>query len=107
MAFKEEHINSVTDFIDGLPENLKEKVFEVAEIAKFSKEESISYEDTLKYYSDLKNSLDAARNEGIEQGKLNEKMETVKLSIKNGLDNEMISKITGLKFDEIDKLRNH
>jgi len=59
--------------LDRLPENLREsvfeKVFEVAEIAKFTKEESTSYEDSLKYYRDLKNSLDTARDEGIEEGK--------------------------------------
>ena len=43
--------------LDRLPENLKERVFErvfeVAEIAKFSHEEYLSYEDSLKYYRDL------------------------------------------------------
>ena len=83
--------------LDRLPENLREsvfeRVFEVAEIARFTKEESISYEDSLKYYRDLKNSLDTARDEGIEQGIY----KTAKRSIKNGLDNRTISK--NYRFD--------
>ena len=43
--------------LQNLPEKLRgqifEKVFEVAEIAKFTKDEYTSYEDSLKYYSVL------------------------------------------------------
>ncbi len=89
--------------LDRLPENLKEqvfeKVFEVAEIAKFSREEYISYEDSLKYYRDLKNSLDTAKLEAKEEVVLN--------SIKMGLDSETISKITGLSIEQVERIRNH
>lgn len=73
------------------------RVFEVAEIAKFTREEYISYEDSLKYYRDLKNSLDTAKDEKA--------LEIVKNSFKVGLDNITISQITGLKIDEIEKIR--
>lgn len=89
--------------LDKLPENLKEeifeRVFEVAEIAKFTREEFISYEDSLKYYRDLKNSLDTAKDEKAIEIALN--------SIKEGIDIETISKITGLEIDQIERLRNH
>ena len=93
--------------LDRLPENLKEqtfeKVFEVAEIAKFSRDELLSYEDSLKYYRDLKNSLDTA----AEEATLNEKIKVIKNSIAIGLDNETISIISGISVDEIEKLRKH
>ncbi len=93
--------------LDRLPsklqENVFEKVFEVAEIAKFTREEYISYEDSLKYYRDLKNSLDTAKLEAKEE----RDTEIILNSIKAGLDNETISKITGLKKDQIETLRNH
>ncbi|MFN8436199.1 MAG: Rpn family recombination-promoting nuclease/putative transposase [Cytophagales bacterium] len=58
--------------LDRIPEKLKEqifdKLFETAEIAKFTPEQIRSYEDSLKYYRDLKNSLDTAKEEGYEQG---------------------------------------
>jgi predicted transposase/invertase (TIGR01784 family) len=59
--------------LNRLPEQLREQVFEklfaVAEIAKFTPTEVQAYEDSLKTYRDLKNSLDTAREEGREEGK--------------------------------------
>ncbi len=89
--------------LDRLPEKLKgevfEKVFEVAEISKFTREEYISYEDSLKYYRDLKNSLETAKDERT--------IEIAKNFIENGVDIDIISKSTGLTKEQIEKLRNH
>jgi predicted transposase YdaD len=41
----------------------------LAEIARFSPKEAEAYEESLKSYRDLKNSLDTAREEGIIQGR--------------------------------------
>jgi len=91
--------------LDRIPERLKEdiflKLFETAEIAKFSREEYQNYEDSLKYYRDLKNSLDTAREEGFEKG-----MEKVAIAMLR--DNEPIEKIirfTGLTINEIETIR--
>ena len=58
--------------LDKVPDKLREKVFEkffeVAEIANFTREEVISYEDSLKYYRDIKNTIDTAKREGVEEG---------------------------------------
>lgn len=58
--------------LDRLPNELRERIFEklfdVAEIAKFSPDEAQAYEDSLKSYRDLKNSLDTAREEAREEG---------------------------------------
>ncbi len=40
------------------------KLFSEAEIAKFSAQDRVAYEDSLKYYRDVKNSLDTAFEEG-------------------------------------------
>jgi len=88
--------------LDRLPENLQEKVFErvfeVAEIAKFTREEYRSYEDSLKYYRDLKNSLDTARFE--------EKELIAKLMLDEREPVDKISRFTGLTIEQIEKLRN-
>ncbi len=51
--------------LERIPKELQEKIFvqlfESAEIAKFSPKEYQDYEDSLKYYRDLKNSLDTAK----------------------------------------------
>lgn len=58
--------------LDRIPDKLRkrifEKLFQTAEIAKFSLVEARSYEDSLKYYRDLKNSFDTATQEGYAEG---------------------------------------
>jgi predicted transposase/invertase (TIGR01784 family) len=82
--------------LERIPEKLKErifdKLFETAEIAKFTQDQVRSYEDSLKYYRDLKNSLDTARDEGKIEGKI----EVAKSLLKNGLSIDLIVKSTGL-----------
>ena len=43
---------------------------EVAEIAKFTPVELKEYEDSLKAYRDIKNSIDTARREGNAEGEI-------------------------------------
>jgi len=92
--------------LDRIPEKLKEgiflKLFETAEIAKFTQEESRDYEDSLKYYRDIKNSLDTAK----EEGKIEGKIEVVKKGLKEGLSVEIIMKLTGLTKKEINALKD-
>lgn len=57
MALQDKYINPFTDF--GL-----QKLFEAAEIAKFTAEEKNKYEESLKYYRDLKNVVDTSFDEG-------------------------------------------
>ena len=58
--------------LDKRPAALKEKVFtklfEEAEIAKFTPTELKEYEDSLKAYRDVKNSIDTALEKGREEG---------------------------------------
>lgn len=60
--------------LDTPPEVLKEgsfmQLFEVAEIANFSPSEQDAYEDSLKYYRDLKNVVDTSKEEGREEATL-------------------------------------
>lgn len=91
--------------LDRIPEKLREsifeRVFETAEIAKFTPEQVRSYEDSLKYYRDLKNSLDTAK----EEGRAEEKIETAKKALQSGLSVEVIAQITGLTKEEVEQLR--
>ena len=95
--------------LDRIPEKFKEniflKLFETAEIAKFSQQEYREYEDSLKYYRDIKNSLDTARGEGIETGERKKQIEIAKTGLKEGLSVELIMKLTGLTIEEIENLK--
>lgn len=87
--------------LDRIPDKLKgqifERVFEIAEIAKFTPEQIRSYEDSLKYYRDLKNSLDTARDEKA--------AEIAKNMISKGFDITDIIELTGLSKEQIERLK--
>lgn len=96
--------------LDRVPDKLREKIFdqlfETAEIAKFTPEQVQSYEDSLKYYRDIKNSLDTAKEEGKEEGKIEEKRAIAKNLLKENVDVQVIAQVTGLSIDEIERLRD-
>ena len=81
---------------------------EVAEIAKFTPVELKEYEDSLKTYRDLKNSLDTAeekgRNEGREEGRDEEKKATIRRLLASGASVDIIAVATGLTQDEVKPL---
>ncbi len=94
--------------LDKVPEKLRErgfeKLFETAEIARFTPDQMRSYEDSLKYYRDLKNSLDTAKEEGREQGREQRGIEIAKAMILAGEPMEKIVSYTGLTRKQIEKL---
>ncbi|TVQ54145.1 MAG: Rpn family recombination-promoting nuclease/putative transposase [Spirulina sp. DLM2.Bin59] len=99
--------------IETIPEVLQEaiftKLFEVAEIARFTPQQVKFYEDSLKYYRDLQNSLDTARQEGIEEGiqqGIQQGVRQVAIQgIEQGLADEVLVQLTGLTLAEIAELR--
>ena len=107
--------------LDERPAALKEKVFtklfEEAEIAKFTPTELKEYEDSLKAYRDVKNSIDTAlekgREEGLakglekgrEEGMEKEKLSTARRLLSMGLSEEQVSTATELPLEKIHKLR--
>jgi predicted transposase/invertase (TIGR01784 family) len=107
------NLNRLDRVPDKLREQIFDKLFETAEIARFTPEQVRSYEDSLKYYRDLKNSLDTAREEGmlegIEQGierGIEQGIEQVALKmLKRGIAVEIISDTTGLTEQQIEMLK--
>jgi len=99
--------------LDKVPEKLRERVFEklfeIAEIAKFTPDQVRSYQDSLKYYRDLKNSLDTAREEGllegIEKGIEKEKTAVAIVMIKENEPIERIVRFTGLSSEQVEELK--
>lgn len=97
-AFK--HLSELETVPNELTESIFLQFFERAKIANFSPDEYKSYETSLKYYRDLKNSLDTAK----EEGRFEREIEIAKNLKFLGLDMETIQKATGLSQDEIVKL---
>jgi len=96
------NLNRLERIPDRLRERIFERLFEVAEVAKFSREELISYEDSLKYYRDLKNSLDTA----FEEGKVEGLREVIKNGSTAGVDVKTLAKLTGLSEVEVSRIIN-
>ncbi|GAB2778377.1 hypothetical protein GCM10027275_22180 [Rhabdobacter roseus] len=105
--FVERYINGTGLLLttDGLLQRFKELFGE-----EFTPDQIRSYEDSLKYYRDLKNSLDTAREEGvlegIEKGRLEAIEKVAKNLIKMGIDADIIAETTGLTIQQIEKLKN-
>ncbi|MEM9832672.1 MAG: Rpn family recombination-promoting nuclease/putative transposase [Bacteroidota bacterium] len=94
------NLNKLDRIPSQLRENIFEKLFEVAEIAKFSKEEADAYEESLKSYRDLKNSLDNAFEEGGIQKEISF---VLRLKNKNKSTLE-ISDLTGLSVKRVEEI---
>jgi len=96
----------------ALQERVFQKLFEADEIAKFTPDDRVKYEESLKYYRDLKNVVDTSFEEGKAEGKaegLVEGMTASREAIAGQmkLEGEAIEKIiryTGLSGEEIEKL---
>ena len=75
-----------------------------AEIATFTPDELREYEDSLKAYRDIKNSIDTARREGRVEGRVAEKNAIARNLKSMGMSTSDISKATGLQEEEIKAL---
>lgn len=109
----------------ALQERVFKKLFETAEIAKFSRDEMSQYQNSLKYYRDMKNVIDYAfvdgreegkaigleegrtagleegKREGKLEGKLEEKVEVVKRGLKAKMPAESIAAIVDMPLEEV------
>lgn len=84
------------------------KLFDAAAIARFSPTELREYEDSLKAYRDIKNSLDTAKEEGRAEGREEGRAEGIamvaKMMYAKGMDIDVIASMTGLSTDEVESL---
>lgn len=95
------NLHKLTQRPAKLQEKVFEKTFKLAEIAKFTPEERSAYNDSLKYYRDLKNSLDTSFAEGKAEGKIEEKRDVIKNGYENGLPIPVLAKLTQLSEKEV------
>ena len=94
--------------LDNRPAALREKIFSklfaAASVARFTPKELREYEDSLKAYRDIKNSLDTAKEEGREEGREQRNIEIAKKMLAAGMHIDIIINMTDLSKDEIEKL---
>ena len=106
-TLNEEKVESFRTLHERTPYHKKmfTKLFEEAEIAKFTPTELKEYEDSLKAYRDVKNSIDTALEKGREEGMEKEKLATARRLLSMGLSDEQVSTATELPLEEIQKLK--
>ena len=87
-----------------------DRLFEEAEIAKFTPQEMREYETSKMAYRDIKNSVDTAKREGLAEGieiGMNQKAQDIaKNMLAMGLSAEQVSKATQLSLEIIKNLSN-
>ena len=100
----------------ALQERIFTKLFEAAEIAKFTKLEYDSYEESLKAYRDWKNTIDTekkisweeghekGREEGFEEGQEKKTIEMARNLKVKGIPINIIVECSGLTEEEINAL---
>lgn len=94
------HLSKLQDRPKSLQERVFKRLFEAAEIAKFSPEEREAYEKSLKYYRDLNNIIDTSKQEGREE----RSAEIARQMKKKGFPNDQIAELTGLSLVEVEGL---
>ena len=119
------NLSSLNKRPKALRDQVFDRLFEEAEIARFTPRELREYEDSRKAYRDLKNSLDTALRQGraeghakgleeglvkghakgLEEGRAEEKMEMAKNLKSLGVDVKTIMKASGLTEEQIERIR--
>ena len=102
------NLSTLSERPDSLRDKIFDRLFQVAEIAKFTPVELREYEDSLKTYRDLKNSLDTAeekgRAEGRAEGQAEKTIEIARKMKSKGFSVADISEMIGLTEEEIEAL---
>ena len=102
------NLEQLTERPAALRDKIFDRLFQVAEIAKFTPLELKEYEDSLKVYRDLKNSLDHAEEKGYVKGHEEGLAEGIIMTAKKfksmGVETAVIQKATGLTAEEIEAL---
>ena len=96
-------------YISLLTDKVFDRLFEEAEIAKFTPQEMREYEASKMAYRDIKNSIDTAKQEdlaeGMEKGMNQKALDIAKNMLADGVDINLIMKYSGLTQEQIEKLK--
>ena len=102
----------------ALCDKVFDRLFEEAEIARFTPQEQREYEASKMAYRDIKNSIDTAKREGkeeglaegmekglaegMERGMTQRSLEIARKMLANGMDTATVMKITGLSAEQLE-----
>lgn len=76
-------------------------LFNSAEISKFTLEEKVGYEHDMTTERDIRNQIEYAKAQGIEQGAGQKAMEIARKMLADGLPASTVSSYTGLTGEQL------
>lgn len=88
----------------ALQNRVFDRLFEAAEIAKFSRMELSEYWDSLKNYRDWYSVLSTAEKKGRDQGREAERRDNARNLKRLGVAVDVISQATGLTVEEVEQI---
>ena len=84
-----------------LQERVFTRLFEQAEIAKFSPQELMQYEESMDAYRDIVNAINTAKKDSFAEGREQRNLELAKLMKEKGIATKDICEMTGLSEEQI------
>ncbi len=88
----------------GITRACVQKLFEAAEIAKYTPEERKEYEQSQRAFNDIKIAVDTAKKEGRAEGERENAIKTATAMKRDGMPTNIIAKYTGMTAEEIERL---
>ena len=103
------NMEHLTDRPEELKEEIFKRLFKTAEIATFTPEERIKYENDMTTERDIQNYISYAREKGLEEGRAEGREEGRIEAAKNMLADEisidLVAKYTGLSIEQVKQLK--
>lgn len=87
-----------------LQERIFRRLFDVAELARYTPDDRRAYQNSLKYYRDIKNVIDTAFEEGREEGRDDERLIIARRMKKAGLPIREIAQYTGVSEEVVSQV---
>ena len=103
------NMEHLTDRPEELKEEIFKRLFKTAEIATFTPEERIKYENDMTTERDIQNYISYAREKGLEEGRAEgmEKglLEAARNMLAEGFSIDLVVKCTGLSIEQVKELK--
>jgi len=103
----------LTDRPEELKEEIFKRLFKTAEIATFTPEERIKYENDMTTERDIQNYISYAREKGLEEGmekgmekgREEGRIEAARNMLAEGFSIDLVVKCTGLSIEQVKELK--
>ena len=99
------NMEHLTDRPEELKEEIFKRLFKTAEIATFTPEERIKYENDMTTERDIQNYISYAREKGLEEGMEKGLLEAARNMLAEGFSIDLVVKCTWLSVEQVKELK--